>query len=276
MSINILVERSKNLAYEITSLARCEDEPIAFCGAVQSTAGVLFVVDRKDLKIRGVSENWESVSNGQKASELLGRPITDILQTEDLKPRKGEHLCEAIDAGHVALKLPIEYEKSLTLVGHCHHRGDFFLIEFEFLRVAASKYPVSPLKDLVQKVKASESVEDVSLIAAKAIKTLSGFDRVMIYRFDKGWNGEVIAEAKEDRLETYLYLKYPHTDIPPQARDLFFQNQSRMIVDIESVPSRIISQGIRPGEIDLSYALTRAVSPIHVQYLSNMGVGASF
>ena len=123
----------------------------------------------------------------------------------------------------------------------------------------------------------SRSVLDVADAAARWVRSLSGFDRVMVYRFDADWNGEVIAERKRDDLNTFLGLHYPASDIPAQARELYRRNWLRLIPDIgyASVPlvPPVAHDTARP--LDLSSSTLRSVSPIHVEYLGNMGVGAS-
>ncbi|MBC7457789.1 MAG: response regulator, partial [Bdellovibrionaceae bacterium] len=101
-------------------------------------------------------------------------------------------------------------------------------------------------------------------------------DRVMIYRFDEKWNGEVIAESVRTKLESFKHLKYPASDIPPQARALFGENLSRIISNVSEVPVPILSRDLSPSQINLGPSILRAVSPIHLQYLENMGVKATF
>ncbi|GER91792.1 hypothetical protein KDW_59540 [Dictyobacter vulcani] len=99
----------------------------------------------------------------------------------------------------------------------------------------------------------------------------------MVYRFEEDGHGIVIAEDKRDDLETYLHLHYPASDIPQQARRLYLLNWLRLIVDVNYQPAPIIPE-LNPATgkiLDMSYAALRSVSPVHVQYLKNMGVQAS-
>ena len=118
---------------------------------------------------------------------------------------------------------------------------------------------------------------DVAARAVEAMRSLTGFDRVMVYRFDREWNGEVIAEARTPTLNSFLGLHYPATDIPAQARELYRRNWLRLIPDIayRPVPIHPRSSFADDQPLDLSLATLRSVSPIHVEYLSNMGVSAS-
>ena len=113
-------------------------------------------------------------------------------------------------------------------------------------------------------------------MAARQLKALLGFDRVMVYRFHSDDTGEVFAEAREMRLESFFGLHYPASDIPPQARKLYLTNILRIISDVAD-PTVAIAPAVSPAGIplDLSLGTLRSVSPIHIEYLRNMGVTAS-
>jgi len=113
-------------------------------------------------------------------------------------------------------------------------------------------------------------------LVAKGTREVTGYDRVMIYRFDSHYNGEVFAESYRADLEPFLGLHYPHTDIPPQARNLYLKNLLRLIVDIDYTAVPIFTvDDIAGKNLDLSLSVLRSTSAIHVQYLQNMGVGAT-
>jgi light-regulated signal transduction histidine kinase (bacteriophytochrome)/CheY-like chemotaxis protein len=112
--------------------------------------------------------------------------------------------------------------------------------------------------------------------AARQLKILNGFDRVMVYRFHPDGSGEVIAEVAAAGLESFLGLHYPASDIPKQARILYQRNWLRIIADINSKPAQLTATASHSAELlDLSMSVLRSVSPIHIEYLRNMGVGAS-
>jgi len=110
--------------------------------------------------------------------------------------------------------------------------------------------------------------------AANLIRDITGFDRVMIYQFDKDWNGEIIAEACADNIEPYLGLHFPASDIPSQARELFKSSRIRQISDALYEPSALVARGDGRA-IDLGRSSLRSVSPIHIEYLENMGVSST-
>ncbi len=109
---------------------------------------------------------------------------------------------------------------------------------------------------------------------ADAVREESGFDRVMIYRFHEDWSGEVVAESASGRLGSYLGLHFPASDIPAIARNLYLVNPSRLIPDVAAAPVPLL--GLTPEPPDLTWSDLRSVSPVHLQYLTHMGAGASF
>ncbi|MBB4798308.1 light-regulated signal transduction histidine kinase (bacteriophytochrome) [Brevundimonas bullata] len=111
---------------------------------------------------------------------------------------------------------------------------------------------------------------------ARQVRALLGYDRVMVYRFAEDGSGEVVAEAVRSGIGRFMGLRYPATDIPTQARELYRRNLLRLITDVNAVPVPIIPARNQDGRpLDLSLSTLRSVSPIHIEYLKNMGVGAS-
>lgn len=135
------------------------------------------------------------------------------------------------------------------------------------------------LTRILNNLSAIETVDRPCSIAAKLTRDVFGNDRVMIYKFDEEWNGEVIAEEKEkdEALESWLGLYYPASDISEQSRNLFLKHKLRIISDVHYNPVKIYPahSPINNQPLDLSMAELRAVSPIHIEYLKNMKVGAS-
>ena len=123
----------------------------------------------------------------------------------------------------------------------------------------------------------ADSVERLCEVAVKEIRGLSGFDRVMIYRFDADAHGCVVAEARAADAEPFLGLNYPATDIPRQARVLYLRNWIRVIPDVDYRADPLLALPETGGadRIDLSMAVLRSVSPYHLKYLQNMGVAAT-
>jgi light-regulated signal transduction histidine kinase (bacteriophytochrome) len=132
------------------------------------------------------------------------------------------------------------------------------------------------LQNPIARIAGQSSIADIVQTAATEFQKITSYDRVMIYKFDPEWNGQVIAEAGTSEA-SLLWHQFPATDIPAQARRLFLINLMRSIVDIDAVPIQIIPEhDERNGAaLDLSHSLLRSASPIHIQYLRNMGVQSS-
>lgn len=129
------------------------------------------------------------------------------------------------------------------------------------------------VNDLLNKFQRAESLNVLLQKAAESLWELTGFDRVMVYKFHEDFHGEVVAEALKPGVDSFLGLHYPASDIPKQAREIFVENWVRMIPDVNATPVNI--SGPEVLGLDLSKVTMRAVSPIHLEYLRNMEVGAS-
>jgi light-regulated signal transduction histidine kinase (bacteriophytochrome) len=129
----------------------------------------------------------------------------------------------------------------------------------------------------IARLESASDVNELCELAAREVRELAGLDKVMIYLFDATWNGLVVAEARAPDMDTYLGLRFPASDIPRQARDLYLRNKVRLICDVHATPVPIIpiANPQTNRSLDLSYSALRSVSPIHIEYLKNMGVGAS-
>jgi light-regulated signal transduction histidine kinase (bacteriophytochrome) len=123
-------------------------------------------------------------------------------------------------------------------------------------------------------VAAPDTVFSLAEVAASAIRAITGFDRVMVYRFAEDWHGEVIADARAADMPPYLGLHYPASDIPPQARRLYLDNRIREIGDTLARPVPLVPDcdAAAPRPVDLSTAVLRGISPYHLEYMANMGI----
>ncbi len=142
---------------------------------------------------------------------------------------------------------------------------------------ASTNDPIARLKHLLSAVQMTASVHECCAAAAVSLRRATGFDRAMVYRFLPDDSGEVVAEDARAGLESFLGLHYPASDIPKQARELYRRNWIRTIPDINYVAAPLVPpDNPRTGRtIDMSHCSLRSVSPIHVEYLRNMGVCAS-
>ncbi len=156
-----------------------------------------------------------------------------------------------------------------------HFSGDEFVIEAEPASDNGAEAG-NLMRTFTGRLRQSETTQAFLREAARQVKTLTGFDRVMVYRFDDAGSGEVVAEALTPGTDSFYGLHYPASDIPAQARRLYLRNIFRVIADVTAEPVPLLSApSARGTALDQSIGLLRAVSPIHVEYLRNMGVGAS-
>ncbi|MFY7730088.1 MAG: ATP-binding protein, partial [Flavobacterium sp.] len=155
---------------------------------------------------------------------------------------------------------------------------DIWILEAEPVDITkqAGNESYNQTSQLLRYMHDMHSLKDLCQLVAEGTREITGYDRVMVYRFDKDYNGEVFAESCREDLEPFLGLHYPHTDIPPQARELYMKNLLRLITDIDYTPVPIYTlDDSAQKSLDMSLSVLRSTSPIHVQYLHNMGVGAT-
>ncbi|MGK5112047.1 SpoIIE family protein phosphatase [Geodermatophilus sp. CPCC 205506] len=247
--------------------AACADEPIAVPGAIQPH-GALLAVTEPALAVVIASAN---------AAEVLGddaRELAALLDPDDL-----DRLRAGL-AGDLAELNPLRVSvggRDLDLVVS---RADGLLLT-EWEPVAGAEQAGAAwhrrLPAVLQRLSATTSLDELTAVLARDVRELTGFDRVMVYRFDAEWNGEVIAEDRRADLEPFLGLRYPASDIPAQARALYATNWLRLIPDAtyRAVPLQPATHPATGRPLDLSGAVLRSVSPVHLEYLAAMGVVSS-
>ncbi|KYF61372.1 hypothetical protein BE11_15895 [Sorangium cellulosum] len=255
-------------------LTNCAAEPIHIPGRIQPH-GALLALSPGDLAVRHVSLNVGALL-GSEPEALLGRALPDLLA-----PAGGGDLESVLRSRDPSAMNPLKVRPrdggaGAWLDAIVHRAGERLIVELEPAASPgdvsfSSVYRVSHAA--IERIQSADGLFEACDVTAEEIKRLTGYDRVMIYRFDRDWNGEVIAEAREADIEPYLGLRYPASDIPPQARELYLRNWLRIIPDVGYQPSDIVPEPDAP--IDLSFSVLRSVSPMHIQYLKNMGVGAS-
>jgi chemotaxis family two-component system sensor kinase Cph1 len=257
-------------AIDPAMLLSCETEKLNFSGAIQSF-GACLCIDTVSGVITHTSANLEEFLCIDHS--LLGRSIEscdwlDKKAVNQLEKPLGSSL---IVAGIQVTNGPPPTVTNATLI-----RGNgSILIEFEKNLAAGSDAPFNHLlRKLLQVPDSEDDLRAAHQEILNAVDTIIGFDRLMIYRFHEDWSGEVIAERSQDRVNRYKGLRFPASDIPEIARKLYLLNHSRLIADATSqaVPIRSM-EGSAP---DLTYSDLRSVSPMHLAYMANMGVIASF
>lgn len=258
-------------------LSTCAQEPIRIPGSIQPH-GFLLVLEEKSFRVLQASTNlsqWLSF-------DVLGKPLEDLFGSE----------CAAMvrsAIGPAALESSPLYLRTLTIAtpggprsfhAIAHRSQGALILELEFARTEQA-VQFSDLYSLVRtfmaELQTANDIGMLSFLAAREVRRISGFDRVLIYQFDSNWNGHVVAEDRHESLPSYLDLWFPASDIPPQARELYRLNRLRLIADVHYQPVAI-APPLHPESnepLDLSFSTLRSVSPIHIEYLKNMGVGAS-
>ncbi|WBO20933.1 HWE histidine kinase domain-containing protein [Sphingomonas abietis] len=212
---------------------------------------------------------------GKRPEELLGRPVVDILGGEAVHAiRNRVSLLRGHDATERVFGLKLaEIEQSFDVALHLSDGG--IVIEAELSQPELGD-GAGTIRSMMSRLDQATKMDAFLREGARQVRALTGFDRVMVYRFDPQGNGEVVAEAARSGIGSFLHLHYPHTDIPAQARALYQRNLFRIIADVGAVPVPVLpTLNERGRPLDLSLSVLRAVSPIHIEYLTNMGVGAS-
>lgn len=259
----------------IGSLTACDREPIHLSGAIQPH-GMLLALEPATQRIVAASAN--TIQQPHWGPALLGAPLDqfDARAAQILRGLKDTVTPYGTLPERVALPAGPGGAGDYDVIAH--RRGLFQIVEFEQTpgegahgEFLLKQYAVT--KALYD----SDSVERLCDVAVKEIRRLSGFDRVMVYRFDADAHGCVIAEAHGEDAEPFLGLHYPASDIPRQARVLYLRNWIRVIPDVDyaAIPLLALPETGGADRIDLSMSVLRSVSPYHLKYMQNMGVKAS-
>ncbi|MDO9489771.1 MAG: HWE histidine kinase domain-containing protein [Sphingomonadaceae bacterium] len=253
-------------------LTNCDREPIHILGAIQPIGFLIALTT--DWMIARVSANIADYI-GRTPEELIGVPLRDVFPDKvihDLRNRtamlRGPDSIERLFSCDI---VPGETCFDVAV----HFSGRSIVIEAEPStgeHVDAS----GMVRSMITRLDQCPDMTAFYREGARQVRGLIGFDRVMVYRFAADGSGEVVAEATRAGIGRFLGLHYPASDIPAQARELYKRNLLRIITDVNADPVAIIPARDEAGQpLDLSLSVLRAVSPIHIEYLKNMGVGAS-
>ncbi|SEU35963.1 ATP-binding protein [Stigmatella erecta] len=257
-------------------LTNCDREPIHIPGAIQPH-GVLLGLSEPDLRLTHVSEN---------APGLLGTPAAELLGAElgrFIEPSVREPLEAGLRSERLRQFNPLKVVWRVGGVdrffdGIAHRHQGKLLLELE---------PSSPresvpflsffhgVREGLSRLRDARDLQELCEAVVQEVRSLTGFDRAIIYRFDAEWHGSVLAEARDSRADPYLGLRFPASDIPRQARELYQLNWLRIIPTVDYQPARVLALPEHGAPLDLSFSVLRSVSPIHLEYLHNMGVQAS-
>jgi two-component system, chemotaxis family, sensor kinase Cph1 len=247
-------------ALPLPDLAQCADEPIRTPGAIQPH-GRMAVLDARDGRLLAYSANWPGEDAVRQAISTLPA------DTGRLRPGSGPAWLGS---------LPLE---GRTWDAAAHRAGDRLIVEYEPAGPIASM--VAPIytvaREVLPQLQHADSVTALCEIVAREMKRLTGFGRCLIYRFDSDGHGEVLAERLDEGYHAYASHRFPASDVPAQARELYRVNHIRLIPDAhyDPVPLLATAGAADPAPLDLSFAALRSVSPVHLEYMRNMGTAAS-
>ncbi|MFT2009834.1 GAF domain-containing protein [Pontibacter sp. 13R65] len=258
-----------------------------FCGSIPlhlvnliQPHGMLLVLEKEELTIIQVSENVSEFL-GMQAEDLLEHPLSHFLpaaQFEDLTAKMKQQ--GNLDKISYSLSFNSRPEQE-PLTALLHTGPEYVLIELEYNETAPAdnsfRVLYQQIKFITSLLKQAGSAQQIAQIAATEMKRVSGFDRVLVYQFDPTWNGIVIAQEKEANMDDYMGLRFPASDVPKQARDLYFRNPYRLIPNKAYTPVRLIPiiNSLTQRFTNLSDCNLRSVASVHLEYLTNLGITAS-
>jgi chemotaxis family two-component system sensor kinase Cph1 len=251
-------------------LSNCEREQIHLAGSIQPH-GALLVLREPDLVIVQSSANARAFLGGTE--EPIGRSLNQL--GGNLAARLREHLDSPLEQIPIAVRCRlggVDGEVDCLM-----HRTSAKELIVELERPGAAVDFSGALQEALNAILGASSLRELCDGAATVFKNVTAYDRVMIYRFDEEGHGEVFAERRQAGLEPYLGNHYPASDIPQIARRLYERNRVRVLVDVEAAQVPLVPRvsPITGRDLDMSLCLLRSMSPLHIQYLKNMGVRAT-
>ncbi|WP_224243948.1 ATP-binding protein [Hyalangium gracile] len=259
-------------------LTNCDREPIHIPGHIQAH-GVLLALEPSSLNILQASDNTLQYL-GVPVDAVLGKGVDALLDTEQLVFLRSTLRTERLEDNPLyAFTAYVLGSGPFHVIVHLH--DGLLMMELEPVRASSVRQPdfYELMKRGVARFQSARTVREFCQMVAEEIRRVSGYDRVMIYKFQKDWSGHVIAEdmARDMGLPSYLDLHYPASDIPSQARALFLLNTVRMLPDAQYAPSRVVPElnPLTGKPLDMSFGFLRGASRMYTEYLINMGVRAS-
>ncbi|MEL6999791.1 MAG: HWE histidine kinase domain-containing protein, partial [Pseudomonadota bacterium] len=255
------------------ALDGCASEPAHIPGMIQPF-GFLLGADIATGLVQYISENCAEFF-AREPSALFGCHLRDLLSP---------------DVWHAIQNIASlrDFADRRYFAGHWTHRGtgyavhvskggETFVVEIED---GAEGPTITPemLREqtfLVNQIQGCEDEATLLDLTMRLLRHLTGFDRVMAYKFDEEWNGEILAEARKPSLNSLMGLRFPHWDIPAQARAIMGRIQLRLIGNVDQDPVAILADSPQAPPLDMTFAQLRGISEVHMQYLRNMGLAAS-
>ena len=250
----------------------CDREPITRLGRIQPFGFLLAMA--RDWTVTHASANLAE-HLGFEPAQVLGAALEGLLAVEALHEIRNRMIVLRAAGGVERLYDVVLVAGRAAVDIAVHYVGETFILEGEPAGADNRTDAASMVRTMTARLSKQTTLTVFHREAARQLRAMTGFDRVMIYRFDADGHGEVVAEAVSAGTESFLGLHYPASDIPAQARRLYLNNPFRIIADVGAATVPVLAVDGAGEPLDLASAITRAVSPIHVEYLRNMKVGAS-
>lgn len=252
------------------NFVECHEEPIHIPGSIQSF-GYLIGIDAESQTITFFSRNIADIFKIERLDELFGREISDF--PESFQSIIDSEIYTSLE--QFTRRKNETYFDKIFIDGKDYHfsvyRSDAYIfLEFE-------EVIINPDKRISNKYDNFYIIDNEQELWDHLLETLSkvvNYDRMMIYKFMMDGSGKVIAEKKNEDMESFLGLHYPESDIPKQARQLYLKKRKRIFSNVYADTVPILSK--KEENIDLTFSASRAMSPVHAQYLKNSGVASSF
>jgi len=258
-------------------LTNCDREPIHIPGAILPH-GAMLVVDPETLRIEQVAGDLMGLL-GRGAADLQQASLADLLTTRQVARLRALLDTSPLERPRHQLDPAFRVLPDRPIDASVHIRDGSLVIEVEEADPTDPHAvdPLSCVQEMFDGLAGAPDLESYCGLAAVRVRDVTGYDRVMVYRFLEDDSGWVFAEAKRDDLSPFLDLHYPASDIPKQARALYLTSRLRLIAEVNYTPSPLTpTLHPRTGRpLDMTYATLRDVSSIHREYLRNMGVDAS-
>ena len=269
-----------NLETQEINLTSLKQPPIHVLTQIQPY-GVLLVLQEPELTVLQASRNT-STAFGIASEQILGKKLDDILdafQVDRFRAGLSHENLDVINPTKVWVRR--KGDDYLVFDAIFHRSADGFLVLELEPALTHENIPFLSFYHLarasINQIEATFNLQDFCQIIVREVRNVTEFDRVMLYKFDEDGHGEVVAEDKLDDMESYLGLHYPESDIPQPARKLFLSNWIRVIPDAYAEPVELYpaNNPVTNQPIDLTLSILRSPYSCHLEYLHNMGVGAS-
>lgn len=250
-------------------LTNCDREPIHLLGRVQSFGAMMVLTS--DWILINASSNLDAFAKVDSAA-LIGELVNAMVHPEAMR-RLRESLNNMGSGDHSERLFGLRLFTRNDTPYDCamHFSGDHLIIEIEPCGKHLPTLNLQTLRKALREICSTDDLKDFYHTATQHVAHLLGYDRVMLYQFHPDDSGEVIAETRNSNVDSFIGMRYPASDIPKQARALYLRNLTRIIVDVDDPGVEFIHN----ESIDLSLSTLRTVSPLHIEYLKNMGITSS-